>query len=95
MEKVNFSTLSGGRIFFDENGDSVALYDLVNWQMRSDGSVNIVNIGRYDASYPDEQKFLIKENMIVWGGNQSEVTGRIIITEYNITRLLGLLVCKT
>uniref|UniRef100_A0A4W6D6A6 G-protein coupled receptors family 3 profile domain-containing protein n=1 Tax=Lates calcarifer TaxID=8187 RepID=A0A4W6D6A6_LATCA len=41
---VNFTTQSGAKVSFDENGDSVAQYDLVNWQIREDGSVEIVNV---------------------------------------------------
>ena len=59
---------------FDENGDSVAQYDLVNWQMKEDGSVEIVNIGQYDTSFPEGKKFKLKDDTkIVWGGNSNEV----------------------
>ncbi|KAF7645957.1 hypothetical protein LDENG_00195630 [Lucifuga dentata] len=53
MRLVNFTTPNGDKVFFDENGDSGAKYDLVNWQMRDDGSVDIVNIGQYDSSLPE------------------------------------------
>uniref|UniRef100_A0A3B4VPH2 Extracellular calcium-sensing receptor-like n=1 Tax=Seriola dumerili TaxID=41447 RepID=A0A3B4VPH2_SERDU len=52
IKYVNFTTQNGAKVFFDENGDSVAQYDLVNWQMKEDGSVKIVNIGQYDTSVP-------------------------------------------
>ncbi|XP_049431941.1 extracellular calcium-sensing receptor-like [Epinephelus fuscoguttatus] len=71
---VNFTTQNGAKVFFDENGDSVAQYDLVNWQMKDDGSVEIANIGQYDTSFPEGKKFKLKENTkIVWGGNSNEV----------------------
>ncbi|XP_033487853.2 extracellular calcium-sensing receptor-like [Epinephelus lanceolatus] len=71
---VNFTTQNGAKVFFDENGDSVAQYDLVNWQMKEDGSVEIANIGQYDTSFPEGKKFKLKENTkIVWGGNSNEV----------------------
>lgn len=74
LRLVNFTTQNGNKVSFDANGDSVAQYDLVNWQIGEDGSANIVNIGRYDGSKPDGQKFLIKDNFkIVWGGNHAEV----------------------
>ncbi|KAI9538752.1 hypothetical protein NQZ68_012405 [Dissostichus eleginoides] len=44
IKYVNFTTQNGAKVFFDENGDSVAQYELVNWQMKEDGSVDIVNI---------------------------------------------------
>ncbi|XP_068593465.1 extracellular calcium-sensing receptor-like [Cebidichthys violaceus] len=71
---VNFTTQNGAKVFFDENGDSVAQYDLVNWQMKEDGSVEIVNIGQYDTLYPEGEKVKLKDNTkIVWGGNSHEV----------------------
>ena len=83
LRKVNFSILSGGRMFFDENGDSVALYDLVNWQFNKDGSVNISNIGQYDASLPSGKRFQMTENItVIWGGDHSEVTSIIINKKY-------------
>ncbi|XP_054461776.1 extracellular calcium-sensing receptor-like [Anoplopoma fimbria] len=78
---VNFTTQNGAKVFFDGNGDSVAQYDLVNWQMKEDGSVEIVTIGQYDTSYPEGEKFKIKDNTkIVWGGNSHEVP-RSVCTE--------------
>uniref|UniRef100_A0A3Q2WVS3 Extracellular calcium-sensing receptor-like n=1 Tax=Haplochromis burtoni TaxID=8153 RepID=A0A3Q2WVS3_HAPBU len=54
--------------------DLFALYDLVNWQMKEDGSAEISIIGQYDASFPKEERFRLKEDVIiVWGGNSSEV----------------------
>ncbi|XP_077421216.1 extracellular calcium-sensing receptor-like [Vanacampus margaritifer] len=71
---VNFTTQNGAKVFFDDNGDSVAQYDLVNWHIRDDGSAEIVNIGRYDTSFPEGRKLQLKEDAkIVWGGNSTEV----------------------
>ncbi|KAK1900078.1 Extracellular calcium-sensing receptor [Dissostichus eleginoides] len=74
IKYVNFTTQNGAKVFFDENGDSVAQYELVNWQMKEDGSVDIVNIGQYDTSFPEGEKFKLKKNTtIVWGGNKNKV----------------------
>ncbi|XP_045928762.1 extracellular calcium-sensing receptor-like [Micropterus dolomieu] len=74
IKYVNTPRQNGAKVFFDENRDSVAQYDLVNWQMREDGSVEIVNIGQYDTSFPEGEKFKLKDNTkIVWGGNSNEV----------------------
>ncbi|XP_063763489.1 LOW QUALITY PROTEIN: extracellular calcium-sensing receptor-like [Eleginops maclovinus] len=71
---VNFTTQNGAKVVFDENGDSVAQYELVNWQMKDDGSVEIVNIGQYDTSFPEGETFKLKRNTkIVWGGNHNKV----------------------
>lgn len=74
MKYVNFTTPNGAKIFLDENGDSVAQYDLVNWQMKENGSVEIVHIGRYDTSFPEGKEFRLKDNSkIVWGGDSRKV----------------------
>lgn len=74
LRLVNFTTLAGDKVLFDENGDSVAQYDLVNWQIGKNGSVEIFNIGRYDGSSPEGKHFKLKEGInIIWGGNHSEV----------------------
>ena len=74
IKYVNFTTQNGAKVFFDENGESVAQYDLVNWQMKEDGSAEIVNIGHYDTSFPDGRHFKLKDNTkIVWGGNSDQV----------------------
>ncbi|XP_033952775.1 extracellular calcium-sensing receptor-like [Pseudochaenichthys georgianus] len=74
IKYVNFTTENGAKVFFDENGDSVAQYELVNWQMKEDGSVDIVNIGQYDTSFPEGEKLKLKKNTeIVWGGNKNKV----------------------
>lgn len=74
IKYVNFTTREGAKVYFDENGETVAQYDLVNWQMQEDGSVEIAKIGRYDTSFPEENKLRLDESAkIIWGGNNKEV----------------------
>uniref|UniRef100_A0A665T201 Olfactory receptor C family, x3 n=1 Tax=Echeneis naucrates TaxID=173247 RepID=A0A665T201_ECHNA len=37
---------------FDQNGDPIAYYDLMNWQRAPDGSLHLIKVGFYDASSP-------------------------------------------
>ena len=48
---------------FDANGDPVARYELVNWQKSESGSIEMVTVGRYDASLPAGQEFHINGNL--------------------------------
>ncbi|XP_043976309.1 extracellular calcium-sensing receptor-like [Gambusia affinis] len=74
MKRINFTTKNGARVFFDENGDSIAKYDLVNWQMKEDGSADVVIIGQFDNSLPEGKKLKLKDNAkIVWGGYSNVV----------------------
>uniref|UniRef100_A0A8C9SKD9 G-protein coupled receptors family 3 profile domain-containing protein n=1 Tax=Scleropages formosus TaxID=113540 RepID=A0A8C9SKD9_SCLFO len=45
IRKVNF-TLNGNRVSFDANGDPVATYELVNWQLSENGQVEFVTVGK-------------------------------------------------
>lgn len=74
IKYVNFTTREGDKVYFDENREAVAQYDLVNWQMKEDRSVEIVKIGRFDTSFPQENKLRLEEGTtIIWGGNSKEV----------------------
>uniref|UniRef100_A0A3Q3BIA6 G-protein coupled receptors family 3 profile domain-containing protein n=1 Tax=Kryptolebias marmoratus TaxID=37003 RepID=A0A3Q3BIA6_KRYMA len=74
LKYVNFTTKNGAKVFFNENGDSVAQYDLVNWQIKEDGSVEIKQIGQYDDSLPEGQKLKLKKDAkIVWAGDSNEI----------------------
>lgn len=64
IKYVNFTTKYGSKDFFDENGDSVAQYDLVNWQMTEDGSAE----GQCADIYPDSGCVLY-----IWANNQPSV----------------------
>lgn len=80
---VNFTTPNGIKVFFDESGDSATRYDMVNWQIQEDGSVEIVTIGQYDNLFPDGEKFKLKDDVkFVWGGNSPEVR-KIIVLVYS------------
>ncbi|XP_060929467.1 extracellular calcium-sensing receptor-like [Limanda limanda] len=70
LKKVSFSK-NGYDVSFDANGDPVATYELVNWQRRASGSIELVTVGHYNASLPVGQEFHIIRNF-TWmeGGTQ-------------------------
>ncbi|XP_002665412.5 extracellular calcium-sensing receptor-like [Danio rerio] len=45
LKKVNFTTSFGDSVSFDNNGDALAIYDVLNWQPSSEGSIKLHNIG--------------------------------------------------
>lgn len=76
---MNFTTREGAKVYFDENGEAVAQYDLVNWQMKEGGSVEIAKIGAFDTSFPAANKLRLEESTkIIWGGNRKEVHENMI-----------------
>lgn len=69
MKDVSFTVLEE-EVSFDENGDPIASYDLVNWHAGSDGSVQFVKVGHYDASLGNENELVIDDSLIRWHGRQ-------------------------
>lgn len=92
LKCINVTTKNGARVFFDENGDSIAKYDLVNWQMKEDGSADIFIIGQFDNSSPEGKKLKLKEYAkIVWGGYNNVVTMQNFVTILDNLNIFNLL----
>lgn len=73
--QVNFTTKIGQTVFFDELGDPVARYALVNWQKDQNGYIVFETIGYYDASRPEGQQFEMKGDVeAIWAGENLEVS---------------------
>ncbi|XP_068129492.1 extracellular calcium-sensing receptor-like [Hyperolius riggenbachi] len=50
VKNVRLKLSSGVDVYFDENGDIPATYEIVNWQKKADGSNRYVHVGSYDSS---------------------------------------------
>ncbi|XP_072895050.1 extracellular calcium-sensing receptor-like [Hemitrygon akajei] len=73
MQSLNFTTKVGERVNFDENGDTMAKYDIVNWQVNSEGNAIILTVGHYDGSAPSVEQVKINEGSIVWSDGRREI----------------------
>ncbi|XP_078102130.1 extracellular calcium-sensing receptor-like [Sander vitreus] len=74
LTQVNFTTKIGENVFFNEFGDPVAHYALVNWQIDEAGYIVFETIGFYDASQPEGQQFQMKADVqAIWAGDNLEV----------------------
>ncbi|XP_069816289.1 extracellular calcium-sensing receptor-like [Dendropsophus ebraccatus] len=67
MKKLRLNTSDGRQLFFDENGDPPAVYDVVNWQLSPDGQLQQVKVGSYDTSMTSGNIFTINTSYVQWG----------------------------
>ncbi|XP_069753048.1 extracellular calcium-sensing receptor-like [Narcine bancroftii] len=73
LKEVNFTNQYGDKVYFDENGDPIASYDIMNWQMDANGSVKIVTVGLFDASAAPGQELFVNEDNVIWNDGQTKV----------------------
>ncbi|XP_078060052.1 extracellular calcium-sensing receptor-like [Mustelus asterias] len=73
LKKVKFTTAFGDEVRFDSNGDPLAAYDLLNWQLAANGNIKYVKVGQYDASVGAGKQLVLEEERIVWSGGQKMV----------------------
>ncbi|XP_036935046.1 extracellular calcium-sensing receptor-like [Acanthopagrus latus] len=72
LQDVNFTLESGERVYFDENGDPAATYELVNWQRNHAGDTVFVAVGSYDASLPNGKQFTMNGINITWAAESQK-----------------------
>ena len=73
IKNIHFKTKEGEEVYFNENGDPAAKYDIINWQPKKDGSVEFVTIGLYDASKPEEKQLNLDNLTFTWANNSKQV----------------------
>ncbi|XP_069053489.1 extracellular calcium-sensing receptor-like [Lepisosteus oculatus] len=73
LKNVHFKTKTGEQMSFDENGDPVARYELINWQLNKDGNTDFAVAGYYDASSSAGLQFTMNNISMVWAGRQIQV----------------------
>ncbi|XP_026783269.3 extracellular calcium-sensing receptor-like [Pangasianodon hypophthalmus] len=73
LKKIHFTTAAGEDVFFDENGDPAARYDVLNWQQGKDGKTVIVKVGFYDASLQTHLQLSFNNISLSWAHNKLQV----------------------
>ncbi|XP_044059702.1 extracellular calcium-sensing receptor-like isoform X1 [Siniperca chuatsi] len=66
MEKVNFTTPFGDQVSFDENGDALPIYDIMNWLRLPDGRTRLQNVGEVKRLAFKGEELTIDEDKIFW-----------------------------
>uniref|UniRef100_A0A3P9B6I0 G-protein coupled receptors family 3 profile domain-containing protein n=1 Tax=Maylandia zebra TaxID=106582 RepID=A0A3P9B6I0_9CICH len=66
MERVNFTTPFGDQVSFDENGDVVPIYDVINALWLPDGSTKIQKVGEVKRTALKGEELTLDEGKIFW-----------------------------
>uniref|UniRef100_A0A3Q3SBW2 G-protein coupled receptors family 3 profile domain-containing protein n=1 Tax=Mastacembelus armatus TaxID=205130 RepID=A0A3Q3SBW2_9TELE len=64
IKKINFKTKEGDEVYFNQNGEPPAKYEIINWQPKENGFVDFVTVGLYDASLPADKHLKCAEGEI-------------------------------
>ncbi|XP_014832896.1 PREDICTED: extracellular calcium-sensing receptor-like [Poecilia mexicana] len=73
IRNIHFKTKEGDEVYFNENGDPTAKYEIINWQRKENGIVDFVTVGLYDASLPPDKQMNLQNESLVWAQNSKEV----------------------
>nr|XP_043878337.1 extracellular calcium-sensing receptor-like [Solea senegalensis] len=65
LEKVNFTTF-GDQVSFDENGDTLPIYDIINWVWLPDGRTKVQNVGEVKRSAFKGEELTLDEDKVFW-----------------------------
>lgn len=83
----------GENVFFDENGDPAARYDLLNWQQGNDGKTVFVKVGFYDASLETPLQLSFNNISIDWAHSKPQVqqcnTNNVLLNNNNSVWLIN------
>ncbi|CAJ1065284.1 extracellular calcium-sensing receptor-like [Xyrichtys novacula] len=66
LQNVNFTTPFGDQVSFDENGDALPIYDVINWLWLPDGRTKVQTVGEVKRSDSNGEELKIDEDQIFW-----------------------------
>ncbi|XP_070684696.1 extracellular calcium-sensing receptor-like [Pempheris klunzingeri] len=66
LQMVNFTTPFGDQVSFDENGDALPIYDIMNWLWLPDGRTKVQNVGEVKRSAFKGEELTLHEDKIFW-----------------------------
>ena len=74
LKKINFTTALGDEVSFDENGEALTIFDVINWVWLPDGSTQIRIVGQFKKSASIGEEFILDEDRIFWNFESTKVT---------------------
>ncbi|XP_063158729.1 vomeronasal type-2 receptor 26-like [Candoia aspera] len=73
LRTVSFNNNAGEPVSFDESGQLVSGFDIINWSTLPNQSFLKVKVGSLDTHTPEEMTLTIQENAIVWPTSFNQV----------------------
>ena len=73
LEKINFSTSFGDQVSFDEKGDAIPSYNIMNWVWLPDGSAKVHTVGVFKTSASAGEELVLDEDRIFWSFESTKV----------------------
>uniref|UniRef100_A0A8D0GL08 Extracellular calcium-sensing receptor n=1 Tax=Sphenodon punctatus TaxID=8508 RepID=A0A8D0GL08_SPHPU len=74
LRHLHFTNNMGEQVDFDESGDLVGNYSIINWHLSpEDGSIVFEEIGHYNMNAKKGERLFINEDKILWSGFSKEV----------------------
>uniref|UniRef100_A0A7N6F8L9 G-protein coupled receptors family 3 profile domain-containing protein n=1 Tax=Anabas testudineus TaxID=64144 RepID=A0A7N6F8L9_ANATE len=72
LEKVSFTTSFGDQVSFDENGDVLPIYDIMNWLWLPDGGIEVQTVGEVKKLPFKGEQLTLDEDKIFWNFESKE-----------------------
>ncbi|XP_040902380.1 extracellular calcium-sensing receptor-like, partial [Toxotes jaculatrix] len=72
LQQVNFTTSFGDQVSFDENGDVLPIYDIMNWLWLPDGKIKVQTVGEVKKSIFKGEELTLDEDKIFWNFGSKE-----------------------
>ncbi|XP_043929428.1 extracellular calcium-sensing receptor-like [Protopterus annectens] len=73
IKNVHFWNKNGEEVFFDIHGDPPAMFSIVNWQVMSENSFRLQDVGYFDATAAKNQKLTMDVPAILWNEGHGKV----------------------
>lgn len=71
---MQFKTKEGEDVFFDNNGDPAAKYEIINWHLNKENQHEFVAVGHYDSSLTGHDHLFVNMTSIMWAQNTNQVS---------------------
>nr|XP_040049064.1 extracellular calcium-sensing receptor-like [Gasterosteus aculeatus aculeatus] len=73
LEKVNFTTSFGDQVSFDENGDALPIYDIMNWLWLPDGRTKVQSVGFVKKLASKAEELTLDDDKIFWNFDSKQL----------------------